>query len=167
MERERLHQLARRTLLFLADRAEQTHDLAASSESNRRLLLLEPWNEEAHYRLIWLLAHSGERTAALQQYERCWQTLADELGVEPGSETVAIYELIRRDEHDKAPGRRPERLTRQDADPVGRFAVGRPGFGQPALSPGAPAERPAHLDRRRLPAHRSGVGATEVDRGFG
>jgi DNA-binding SARP family transcriptional activator/predicted ATPase len=145
MERERLHQLARRTLLFLADRAEQTHDLAASSESIRRLLVLEPWNEEAHYRLIWLLAHSGERSAALQQYERCRQILADELGVEPGSETVALYKLIRRDEHDKAPWRRPEPLTRQDIaatpvrSPAASPAASLPRFTFDSLSEPAPA----------------------------
>lgn len=121
VERERLHHLARRAFLALADRAEQTHDLAASCESIRRLLALEPWNEEAHHRLIWLLAHSGQRSAALQQYERCRQILAEELGVEPSSETVALYEAIRRDEHEKAPTHRPA-LARPQAAPVARVA---------------------------------------------
>jgi predicted ATPase/DNA-binding SARP family transcriptional activator len=131
MERERLHERARRTLLYLADQAEQANDLPTSSQSIRRLLALEPWNEEAHHRLIWLLAHSGERTAALQQYERCRQILAEELGVEPSSETVALYEAIRRDEHEKGPARRPVRP-------------------KPPAAPVAPPEPPLHLDLESL-----------------
>jgi rhodanese-related sulfurtransferase len=42
-----------------------------------------------------LLARSGQRSAALRQYETCRHTLADELGVEPHEETTALYERIR------------------------------------------------------------------------
>jgi DNA-binding SARP family transcriptional activator len=41
-----------------------------------------------------LLARSGQRSAALRQYETCRHTLADELGVEPHEETTALYERI-------------------------------------------------------------------------
>lgn len=41
------------------------------------------------------LALTGDRDAALNQYERCRQVLADELGVEPEVETHALYEQIR------------------------------------------------------------------------
>lgn len=136
MERERLHERARRTLLYLADQAEQMNDLTASSQSIRRLLALEPWNEEAHHRLIWLLAHSGQRSAALQQYERCRQILAEELGVEPSSETVALYEAIRRDEHEKAPTHRP----------------GLPGlWPAPVAQAAQPLAPPSNLDLESLP----------------
>jgi hypothetical protein len=42
-----------------------------------------------------LLARDGQRSAALAQYETCRQVLAEELGVEPGAETLALYERIR------------------------------------------------------------------------
>jgi DNA-binding SARP family transcriptional activator/predicted ATPase len=60
----------------------------------RRLLELEPWHEEAHRGLMLLLARSGQRGAALAQYERCRQLLQDELGVEPAAETTALYHDI-------------------------------------------------------------------------
>jgi predicted ATPase/DNA-binding SARP family transcriptional activator len=60
-----------------------------------RLLALDPWREEAHRQLMLLLAQSGQRSAALAQYETCRQTLVEELGVEPGQDTTALYERIR------------------------------------------------------------------------
>ncbi|MFQ5857826.1 MAG: BTAD domain-containing putative transcriptional regulator [Anaerolineae bacterium] len=60
-----------------------------------RLLALDPWREEAHRQMMLLLARSGQRSAALAQYETCRQMLADELGVAPSEETVALYERIR------------------------------------------------------------------------
>ena len=60
-----------------------------------RQLALEPWREEAHRQLMWALAMDGGRGAALAQYETCRRLLADELGVEPAEETVALYEQIR------------------------------------------------------------------------
>lgn len=60
-----------------------------------QLLKIEPWHEEAHRELMRLLALSGQRSAALMQFERCRQILLDELGVEPGVETTDLYERIR------------------------------------------------------------------------
>jgi DNA-binding SARP family transcriptional activator len=42
-----------------------------------------------------LLALSGQRSAALAQYETCRRVLAEEFGVEPLEETIALYERIR------------------------------------------------------------------------
>jgi predicted ATPase/DNA-binding SARP family transcriptional activator len=56
---------------------------------------LAPWHEEAHRHLMRLLASSGQRSAALAQYETCRQMLHQELNVEPSPETVALYESIR------------------------------------------------------------------------
>ncbi len=60
-----------------------------------RYVELDPWREEAQRQLMLLLAHSGQRSAALAQYETCRQVLADELGVEPEAETTLLYEQIR------------------------------------------------------------------------
>ena len=57
----------------------------------RRLLELEPWREEAHRQLMIWLAQSGQRNAALVQYELCCRALAEELGVEPDEATRALH----------------------------------------------------------------------------
>jgi DNA-binding SARP family transcriptional activator/predicted ATPase len=60
-----------------------------------RQVELEPWREEGYRQLMRLLTLSGRRSEALAQYEKCRQLLRDELGVEPGAETAALYEAIR------------------------------------------------------------------------
>lgn len=57
-----------------------------------RLLQLDPLREESHRQLMRLYAQSGQRSAALQQYEICRQILDAELGVEPTTQTVALVE---------------------------------------------------------------------------
>jgi predicted ATPase len=61
----------------------------------RRLLAIEPWREDGHRYLMRLLALSGQRNAALMQFESCRKVLAEELDVEPSPETVALYEQIK------------------------------------------------------------------------
>src|SRR5256885_1694173 len=61
-----------------------------------RQLELEPWREEAHRQVMRLLALSGQRSAALAQYESCRRALLEELGVEPEPETTGLYERILR-----------------------------------------------------------------------
>jgi predicted ATPase/DNA-binding SARP family transcriptional activator len=75
----------------------------------RQQLELEPWREEAHRQLMRLHLLTGQRTAALAQYEQCRRVLDEELGVEPEAETTALYEQIR-DASDDEP-LRPERLA--------------------------------------------------------
>lgn len=60
----------------------------------RRLLALDPANEEAHRLLMGLLAQSGQRSAALMQYEICEAVLAD-MGVAPAEETAVLLNQIR------------------------------------------------------------------------
>ncbi len=59
-----------------------------------RLLEMDPWNEETHRQMMQLLARSGQRQAALAQYETCVQLLDDELGLPPEPETTALFERI-------------------------------------------------------------------------
>ncbi len=60
----------------------------------RRWLALDPLQESAHRHLMLLLTLNEQRNAALIQYENCRQILADELGVEPTTETTKLYEQI-------------------------------------------------------------------------
>jgi WD40 repeat protein len=61
----------------------------------RRQIELAPWKETAHQDLMAALALSGQRSAALHQYEACRSILQDELGVEPDVETTTLYQQIR------------------------------------------------------------------------
>lgn len=60
----------------------------------RRQLALSNWDERAHRRLMLALAKMGQRNETLAQYDRCFEILQTELGVEPSDETVALYEQI-------------------------------------------------------------------------
>lgn len=94
-EQTRLRELMVQALHTLAARQAERGELTAGIATTRRLLALEPWREEAHQRLMRLLAHDGQRGAALAQFDTCVAVLAEELGVEPSTETTALYERIR------------------------------------------------------------------------
>ncbi|MFO7536762.1 MAG: BTAD domain-containing putative transcriptional regulator [Chloroflexota bacterium] len=93
--RERLRSLGLDALAGLAEAALETADYAQATADLRRLLALDPWREAAHRALMRALAASGDRAAALAQFERCRQTLGEDLGVEPALATVALYEQIK------------------------------------------------------------------------
>ena len=63
-------------------------------ESARQLLEMEPWREEAHRQLMKMYYRSGQRSAALAQYEKCKAVLAEELNAEPTDATRDLYERI-------------------------------------------------------------------------
>lgn len=54
----------------------------------------EPARERTHRQLMRLYYLVGDRTAALRQYEQCAAILQDELGVEPGRYTQALFQQI-------------------------------------------------------------------------
>jgi DNA-binding SARP family transcriptional activator len=95
LRRERLHQQALQVLTDLASYHERRGEYAHMQRYALRQIELEPWNEAAHRHIMRALVLSGERGAALAQYERCRRILADELGVEPEEATTALYQRIR------------------------------------------------------------------------
>ncbi|RMF29683.1 MAG: hypothetical protein D6759_13410 [Chloroflexi bacterium] len=95
IERERLQAQARLALYALAAHHVSQGEYASALHYTARLLALDPWREEVHRQMMWLLAHTGQPSAALAQYETCRRILAEELGVEPSAETVALYRRIR------------------------------------------------------------------------
>lgn len=98
VKREQFHQQALQALIRLTSFHERRGHYAAALDAARRLVELEPWREEGHRMVMRLLAASGQRVAALKQYERCRVILADELGLEPEQETTELYHQIRRGE---------------------------------------------------------------------
>ena len=78
------------------------------------MLDLEPWHEETHRLLMWLLNATGQRNDALAQYESCCRILGQELGVPPAEETTALYEQIKQRRAAGTPQRtQPHPVTRQ------------------------------------------------------
>ena len=95
LTREHLNRLMLQTLRRLADgyQAQDAYDCALPYAW--RQVDMDPWQEAAHRQVMQLLALSGQRGAALAQYERCRRLLAAELGVEPSEQTRALVERIR------------------------------------------------------------------------
>jgi adenylate cyclase len=79
-----------------------------------RLLQLAPWNEEAHRQAMRLLAWTGQRGAALRQFETCKRALWEELDIEPAVETIALYQQIQAGKLDLPP-QLPTFLTEEGA----------------------------------------------------
>jgi predicted ATPase/DNA-binding SARP family transcriptional activator len=123
VRRERLQQLALGVLSRLAG---YQHRLAQHEQAlgyARRQLEIDPWREEAHRQAMRALALSGERTAALEQYERCRQILRDELHAEPTQGTTALVEWIRAGPAaGEAPQPAGQRLPTPQTTLVGRVA---------------------------------------------
>jgi DNA-binding SARP family transcriptional activator len=94
-EREHWRQQVARVLGALVTHHRQRGEYEQGLRFAQRLLILESWREEAHRQVMRLLAYTGQRSAALAQYEICCWVLAEELAVEPAAETTRLYEQIR------------------------------------------------------------------------
>ena len=94
-EREFWRQRVIQSLQTLIDYHHRRGDDEEGVRLASRLLALAPWREEGHRQLMRFLARSGQRAAALAQYETCRRILQRELGVPPSAETRALYERIR------------------------------------------------------------------------
>lgn len=99
IRREQLRGLVLDGLFALAETSLEQGAYARAIADLRRLLTLDPWREAAHRALMRALAATGDRAAALAQFEQCRQTLADDLDVEPAPATAALYEQINTGEH--------------------------------------------------------------------
>ena len=95
LARERLHEQLLEALAELAEGALARQAYEAAVGFARRQIALESWREAAHRQLIQALALSGQRNAALAQYETCRRLLAEELGVEPTQRTQQLATAVR------------------------------------------------------------------------
>jgi len=73
-------------------------DWERAIDAARRWLALDALHEPAHRELMRLYAWSGQRTAAIRQYQECVRILQEELDSPPEEQTTQLYELIRREE---------------------------------------------------------------------
>lgn len=93
--RSRLARLARRGFGRAVEERAAAGDVSGALGTASHWVALDPLEDEAQHALIALLARSGDRTAALEQYEAYRKRLADELEVEPLEATVALVDRIR------------------------------------------------------------------------
>ena len=91
---EQLHRRAIEALTHLASYHQRRREYEIAGRHLRRQIQLEPWREEAHRGLMRSLALSGQRNAALAQYEACRRLLDQELGLAPTPETLTLYRQI-------------------------------------------------------------------------
>ncbi len=110
-ERRRLREIYRRAMQLLAETKRRRGDLDEAVRLAQHLLVLDPLQERVHRLLMALYADLGMREAALQQFKRCRALLADELGVEPEPETLALSESLRNNERGKPAEIEPSRAS--------------------------------------------------------
>jgi len=76
---------------------EQAGALGDAIEHARAWIAIDEADEHGHCNLMRLLAASGQRIAAIAQYESCRAILTERLGARPSAETYALYCRIHAD----------------------------------------------------------------------
>ncbi|UCF19123.1 MAG: hypothetical protein JSU87_14515 [Gemmatimonadota bacterium] len=143
--RSRLAGLARRAFAAKIEQLLAAEDQKGALATAWRWTRLEPLDPEAHSTLILLLARSGDRSGAIEQYDAYRTALAEERQTEPPAETSALIAQIRSGEIPELPSRTAGQGVRAMAEPSG----------EPEARPSAegPIEWPAwfeELRKRRL-----------------
>ena len=95
LQRERLHRQVTEAVAQLVERHLAEGDYEAALRFAWRQVELDPWREAAQRQLVRSLALTGQRGAALRQYEICCTILEDELGVKPDEQTRSLIEAVR------------------------------------------------------------------------
>jgi DNA-binding SARP family transcriptional activator len=123
--RQRLQNLRRERLAGEASSLELQGRLAEAIACAERLLVLEPFQEHAHRRLMRLHYLRGDRAAALLAFDHCERVLKEDVGATPSAETLDLLAQIERSQSpaEPAPRRvvpvsvlRPPRLVGRDAE---------------------------------------------------
>ncbi len=91
--RKKLQDSVVQALHTLALRHQEQEHYAEGIESLNHLLTLQPLHEESHQLLMILLASSGQRSAALEQYEICRQLLGEHKRA-PSADLTKLYDDI-------------------------------------------------------------------------
>jgi DNA-binding SARP family transcriptional activator/predicted ATPase len=108
-ERDRLRRMLVDVLKRLTAALEERRAYSDAIEHARRLVALDPLDEEAYRTLMRLHALRGDRAAALHAYHTCATVLERDLGVDPAPATRAVYERLLAAEEPPSP--RPARAA--------------------------------------------------------
>lgn len=95
-EREALHKQHLEALLRLVQYYRSQSEYEKAIRLAQQALTVEPGDERAHQHLMVCYASSGDRAAALHQYEQCRNSLRSLLNVEPSPETETLYRRIQK-----------------------------------------------------------------------
>ena len=98
LERERLQTIYLALLDKLMGYCEVHRDYETGLQYGMRIMCYDRARERTHRRLMRLHYLSGDRAAALRQFEQCASALEDELGVRPSKHTAALYKQIQADQ---------------------------------------------------------------------
>jgi DNA-binding SARP family transcriptional activator/tetratricopeptide (TPR) repeat protein len=93
--REQVHRRVLSCLSQLTLWYETHHEPQIAMRYATQQTALDPWYEPSQRQLMRLLAHNGQRSAALRHYEQFAETVSAELSIEPEPETRKLYEQIR------------------------------------------------------------------------
>jgi TolB-like protein/Flp pilus assembly protein TadD len=96
IERQRLRDLYEGALGSLMSKVLAAGDYDKADAAARRLLLSEPFSEQAYRTMMLVHAHEGRTNLALKLFEELKERLRDQLAVQPETETVALADRIRR-----------------------------------------------------------------------
>lgn len=125
-ERDRLGRLYVTGLQALSIGYEEQGDYRNAIRYAQAMLSYDPLQESVHRRLMRLYHRSGDRAAALRQYETLCELLQRELGAEPLRETQQLYDQILHESPTIRPGPPPSPMpVHTDLVPV---AFTRPRF---------------------------------------
>lgn len=95
LERERLRFGVIHALDHLVEEHARQGDTHAGLDCIARLIQIDSLREKTYRQAMQLLAQTGQRGAALAQYDACKRVLWDELNVAPSQETTDLYTRIR------------------------------------------------------------------------
>lgn len=94
VEQERLQLLLLWALRRLQCHYRLTEAFQTAIACGHRLLAIDPLQESVHRELIRSHVEAGQRSLALQQFQRCKEILSSELGIEPMAETRRLFQRI-------------------------------------------------------------------------
>jgi hypothetical protein len=100
--RRELREIFADAALKLAQGAVERRDFETAIDATRRLLRVEPGEEQAHYFLMRALSGSGRKQDALRQFEVCARSLKETLAREPSASLVSFHRALEQSETSRA-----------------------------------------------------------------
>lgn len=98
----------------------------AAIDFARKLVIADPLDESSHRLLIALYGRSGDRRAAIAQYQNCVRVLRQELQTDPEPKTSALYQsVIRQQPLEGAEAEGSPESEVQRAEPPESYTLGR------------------------------------------
>lgn len=124
-ERRRLRELALVASRGVFAARAAAGDVGGAAAAARRVLAIEPLDEDVQRHLIRLYAETGQRNQALRQYRSFAERLRQELDIAPEAETRSLHQQVLREvQRPAAPAPRPAVLpSRPPQVRIARFAA--------------------------------------------